>query len=168
MQGNPLSCNCYLAWFAGWLRKRDIVGITGRCHDPSRLKDAIIKDIPHHEFKCNSAFNALLLPLSTCSTYRYIWLSQFVSLYSVVEHYEFKIECKYNIFHEIDSSFAYKLLCPYIKLKINVTYQRDLKFANNACFVPSIRVSSAMKRISRISQSLSPPSSALTKIIFAI
>jgi len=56
MQGNPLSCNCYLAWFAGWLRKRDIAGITGRCHDPPRLKDAVIKDIPHHEFKCNSAY----------------------------------------------------------------------------------------------------------------
>ncbi|XP_032672289.1 protein slit isoform X1 [Odontomachus brunneus] len=54
MQGNPLSCNCYLAWFAGWLRKRDMVGITGRCHDPPRLKDAVIKDIPHHEFKCNN------------------------------------------------------------------------------------------------------------------
>ncbi|RLU25890.1 hypothetical protein DMN91_002052 [Ooceraea biroi] len=54
MQGNPLSCNCYLAWFAGWLRKRDIAGISGRCHDPPRLKDAVIKDIPHHEFKCNN------------------------------------------------------------------------------------------------------------------
>ncbi|XP_015606545.1 protein slit isoform X1 [Cephus cinctus] len=54
MQGNPLSCNCHLAWFAEWLRKRDLPGITGRCHDPPRLKDANIKDIPHHEFKCNS------------------------------------------------------------------------------------------------------------------
>ncbi|XP_047346786.1 protein slit isoform X5 [Vespa velutina] len=54
MQGNPLSCNCHLAWFAGWLRKRDMTGMTGRCHDPLRLKDAVIKDIPHHEFKCNN------------------------------------------------------------------------------------------------------------------
>ncbi|KAK2586210.1 hypothetical protein KPH14_001469 [Odynerus spinipes] len=54
MQSNPLSCNCHLAWFAGWLRKRDMTGMTGRCHDPPRLKDAVIKDIPHHEFKCNN------------------------------------------------------------------------------------------------------------------
>ncbi|XP_046430500.1 protein slit isoform X1 [Neodiprion pinetum] len=54
LQGNPLSCNCHLSWFAEWLRGRDLQGITGRCHDPPRLKDAIIKDIPQHEFKCNS------------------------------------------------------------------------------------------------------------------
>ncbi|KAL2716190.1 protein slit isoform X3 [Vespula squamosa] len=60
MQGNPLSCNCHLAWFAGWLRKRDMTGMTGRCHDPLRLKDAVIKDIPHHEFKCNILNNRLL------------------------------------------------------------------------------------------------------------
>ncbi|XP_043587726.1 protein slit isoform X1 [Bombus pyrosoma] len=54
MQSNPLSCNCHLAWFAGWLRKRDMSGIVGHCHDPPRLKSAIIKDIPHHEFKCNN------------------------------------------------------------------------------------------------------------------
>ncbi|XP_015174039.1 PREDICTED: protein slit isoform X3 [Polistes dominula] len=54
MQGNPLSCNCHLAWFAGWLRKREMTGMTGRCHDPPRLKDAAIRDIPHHEFKCNN------------------------------------------------------------------------------------------------------------------
>ena len=54
MQGNPLSCNCHLAWFAGWLRKRDMSGVVGHCHDPPRLKDAVVKDIPHHEFKCNS------------------------------------------------------------------------------------------------------------------
>ncbi|XP_076624299.1 slit guidance ligand isoform X1 [Colletes latitarsis] len=54
MQGNPLSCNCHLAWFAGWLRKRDMSDVVGHCHDPPRLKDAVIKDIPHHEFKCNN------------------------------------------------------------------------------------------------------------------
>ncbi|XP_063990691.1 protein slit isoform X1 [Diachasmimorpha longicaudata] len=54
MQGNPLSCNCYLAWFAEWLRTRDMPGTIGRCHDPPRLKDAHVKDIPRHEFKCNS------------------------------------------------------------------------------------------------------------------
>lgn len=54
MQGNPLSCNCHLAWFAEWLRKRDITNVTGSCHDPPRLKNAVIRDIPHHEFKCNS------------------------------------------------------------------------------------------------------------------
>ncbi|PBC34806.1 Protein slit [Apis cerana cerana] len=56
MQGNPLSCNCHLAWFAGWLRKREtpLSGVVGHCHDPPRLKDAIVKDIPHHEFKCNN------------------------------------------------------------------------------------------------------------------
>ena len=53
-KGNPLSCNCHLAWFAGWLRKRDMSGVVGHCHDPPRLKDAVVKDIPHHEFKCNS------------------------------------------------------------------------------------------------------------------
>ncbi|XP_051157460.1 protein slit isoform X1 [Leptopilina boulardi] len=54
MQGNPLSCNCHLAWFAEWLKKRDITNVTGSCHDPPRLKNAVIRDIPHHEFKCNS------------------------------------------------------------------------------------------------------------------
>ncbi|XP_043269107.1 protein slit isoform X1 [Venturia canescens] len=53
MQANPLSCNCHLEWFAEWLRNRDVPGIVGRCHDPPRLKDAHVRDIPSHEFKCN-------------------------------------------------------------------------------------------------------------------
>lgn len=57
MLGNPLSCNCHLAWFAGWLRKKELTGTSGRCHEPPRLKDAVINDIPHHEFKCNSTIN---------------------------------------------------------------------------------------------------------------
>ncbi|KAK0167887.1 hypothetical protein PV327_001742, partial [Microctonus hyperodae] len=54
MQENPLSCNCHLAWFAEWLTTHEMPGIIGRCHDPPRLKDAHVKDIPRHEFKCNS------------------------------------------------------------------------------------------------------------------
>ncbi|KAK0077767.1 hypothetical protein PV325_003479, partial [Microctonus aethiopoides] len=54
MQDNPLSCNCHLAWFAEWLTTHEMPGIIGRCHDPPRLKDAHVKDIPRHEFKCNS------------------------------------------------------------------------------------------------------------------
>ncbi|XP_058798231.1 protein slit isoform X2 [Phymastichus coffea] len=54
VQGNPLSCNCHLAWFSEWLKKHDSVSVSGHCHDPPRLKDAAINDIPRHEFKCNS------------------------------------------------------------------------------------------------------------------
>lgn len=65
MQNNPLSCNCHLAWFAEWLRTHDIPGIIGRCHDPPRLKDAHVKDIPRHEFKCTSKFLKNLCILSS-------------------------------------------------------------------------------------------------------
>ena len=57
LQGNPLSCNCHLAWFSEWLKKRDSgTTVSGHCHEPPRLKDAAISDIPRHEFKCNSEY----------------------------------------------------------------------------------------------------------------
>ncbi|KAJ8682332.1 hypothetical protein QAD02_018124, partial [Eretmocerus hayati] len=55
IQENPLSCNCHLSWFAEWVKKRDIsMNVSGKCHEPPRLKDATISEIPRHEFKCNS------------------------------------------------------------------------------------------------------------------
>uniref|UniRef100_A0ABD2X9L2 Protein slit n=1 Tax=Trichogramma kaykai TaxID=54128 RepID=A0ABD2X9L2_9HYME len=52
IQGNPLSCNCHLAWFSEWLKEHEGVTVTGHCHDPPRLKNAVINEIPRHEFKC--------------------------------------------------------------------------------------------------------------------
>ncbi|KAJ9579590.1 hypothetical protein L9F63_004775, partial [Diploptera punctata] len=51
---NPFNCNCHLAWFAEWLRKRDLSGGSPRCHAPPRVKDVPVQELPHHEFKCTS------------------------------------------------------------------------------------------------------------------
>lgn len=147
MQGNPLSCNCYLAWFAGWLRKQDIAGITGRCHDPPRLKDAIIKDIPHHEFKCNSAFNALL--------YNWFWspvapvdISYSRNLYHCVL-WSIAMNSKWST----NMTYPMKLIAalhanwfPRVQNRNQYNTLIKFEFANNACFVPSSYMSSAHSR----------------------
>ncbi|KAK6638540.1 hypothetical protein RUM43_006807 [Polyplax serrata] len=49
---NPFNCNCHLAWFAEWLRRRQLSAANPRCGAPTRLKDVLIQDLPHNEFKC--------------------------------------------------------------------------------------------------------------------
>nr|CAD7195455.1 unnamed protein product [Timema douglasi] len=49
---NPFNCNCHLAWFSDWLRKKDLSGGSPRCQSPPRVKEVPIFDLPHHEFKC--------------------------------------------------------------------------------------------------------------------
>lgn len=51
---NPFNCNCHLAWFAEWLKKRDLSAGSPRCHSPAKVKDMPIHELPHHEFKCTS------------------------------------------------------------------------------------------------------------------
>lgn len=53
LASNPFNCNCHLAWFSDWLRKKSLTGTPSRCAFPLRHKDVPIKDLPQHEFKCS-------------------------------------------------------------------------------------------------------------------
>ncbi|XP_055904656.1 protein slit isoform X2 [Eupeodes corollae] len=52
LASNPFNCNCHLAWFSDWLRKKGLIGGAARCASPSKVRDVQIKDLPHNEFKC--------------------------------------------------------------------------------------------------------------------
>lgn len=54
LASNPFKCNCHLAWFSDWLRKRGLSGSAPHCAAPAKVRDVAIKDLPHHEFKCLS------------------------------------------------------------------------------------------------------------------
>ncbi|KZS07806.1 SLIT protein [Daphnia magna] len=52
---NPLHCNCHMAWFGDWLRKKEQELSTGapRCASPARVKDIPLQDMPSFEFRCS-------------------------------------------------------------------------------------------------------------------
>lgn len=52
LASNPFNCNCHLAWFSDWLRKRGFSG--ANCAAPAKVRDIPIRDLPPHEFKCLS------------------------------------------------------------------------------------------------------------------
>ncbi|XP_055314702.1 protein slit isoform X2 [Sitodiplosis mosellana] len=52
LASNPFNCNCHLAWFSDWLRKRGFSG--ANCAAPAKVRDVAIRDLPPHEFKCLS------------------------------------------------------------------------------------------------------------------
>lgn len=54
LASNPFNCNCHLAWFSDWLRKRGLSGATPHCAAPAKVRDVPIRDLPLHEFKCLS------------------------------------------------------------------------------------------------------------------
>ncbi|XP_055692346.1 protein slit isoform X2 [Lutzomyia longipalpis] len=51
---NPFNCNCHLAWFSDWLKKRGLSGANPRCAAPAKVADVPLRELPHHEFKCTS------------------------------------------------------------------------------------------------------------------
>ncbi|KAI5706247.1 hypothetical protein M8J75_006298 [Diaphorina citri] len=51
---NPFICNCHLAWFSEWLRKRDLTAASPKCAGPDAVRDVPIHELPQHEFKCLS------------------------------------------------------------------------------------------------------------------
>lgn len=57
MASNPFNCNCHLAWFSDWLRKRNLNGGAARCATPPKVRDVQIKDLPYNEFKCGADNN---------------------------------------------------------------------------------------------------------------
>ncbi|ALC41858.1 sli [Drosophila busckii] len=73
LASNPFNCNCHLAWFADWLRKKSLNGGAARCAAPAKIRDVQIKDLPHNEFKCSSDNNEGCLgdgycpPACTCT-----------------------------------------------------------------------------------------------------
>ncbi|XP_017866873.1 PREDICTED: protein slit isoform X1 [Drosophila arizonae] len=73
LASNPFNCNCHLAWFAEWLRKKSLSGGAARCAAPAKVRDVQIKDLPHNEFKCSSDNNEGCLgdgycpPACTCT-----------------------------------------------------------------------------------------------------
>ncbi|XP_017468504.1 PREDICTED: protein slit isoform X2 [Rhagoletis zephyria] len=73
LAANPFNCNCHLAWFSEWLRKKGLIGGAARCAAPSKVRDMQIKDLPHNEFKCTSDNNEGCLgdgycpPACTCT-----------------------------------------------------------------------------------------------------
>lgn len=54
LASNPFNCNCHLAWFSDWLRKRALAGSQPTCAVSGKGKEIFIRDLPHHEFKCGS------------------------------------------------------------------------------------------------------------------
>uniref|UniRef100_A0A182KBF6 Protein slit n=1 Tax=Anopheles christyi TaxID=43041 RepID=A0A182KBF6_9DIPT len=54
LASNPFRCNCHLAWFSDWLRKKQLNGPPARCTSPSKVREVPIKDLPHFDFKCTS------------------------------------------------------------------------------------------------------------------
>lgn len=58
---NPVVCNCHLAGFAEWLRKKDLFSDSPRCASPVRLKDVPVHEIPRHEFKCTGLLMQYIL-----------------------------------------------------------------------------------------------------------
>lgn len=51
---NPFNCNCHMAWFADWLRRKDLTTGGPRCLRPLHLKDRPIHSLPTHEFRCTN------------------------------------------------------------------------------------------------------------------
>ncbi|XP_077290242.1 slit guidance ligand [Arctopsyche grandis] len=53
LDGNPFNCNCHLAWLGSWLRTSGLAsGAT--CKEPQKLRGSLLRDLPHHEYKCTS------------------------------------------------------------------------------------------------------------------
>ncbi|KAJ6647852.1 Protein slit [Pseudolycoriella hygida] len=72
LASNPFNCNCHLAWFSDWLRKRGFNGSSPRCAAPAKVRDIPVKDLPHHEFKCTNNDEGCLgegycPPMCTCT-----------------------------------------------------------------------------------------------------
>ena len=73
LASNPFNCNCHLAWFSDWLRKKSLNGAAARCAMPAKVRDVQIKDLPHNEFKCTNDNNNGCLgkdycpPMCTCT-----------------------------------------------------------------------------------------------------
>ena len=51
---NPFNCNCHMAWFADWLRRRSLTNSGPRCVKPVHLKNKAIHSLATHEFRCTS------------------------------------------------------------------------------------------------------------------
>ncbi|KAG8325800.1 Slit 2 protein [Homalodisca vitripennis] len=68
LMSNPFICNCHLAWFAEWVRKRELIAGSPRCAAPTRVKDVAIHELPPHEFKCLINFSHSQRGLETVGT----------------------------------------------------------------------------------------------------
>ena len=71
---NPFNCNCHMAWFADWLRRRGLTNSGPRCVKPVHLKNKAIHSLATHEFRCtskliNSQFKICLSLHHTVSQY---------------------------------------------------------------------------------------------------
>jgi len=51
---NPFNCNCHMAWFADWLRRRGLTNSGPRCVKPVHLKNKAIHSLATHEFRCTN------------------------------------------------------------------------------------------------------------------
>lgn len=51
---NPFNCNCHMAWFADWLRRKDLTASGPRCSKPEHLKNRAINSLATHEFRCSN------------------------------------------------------------------------------------------------------------------
>lgn len=51
---NPFNCNCHMAWFADWLRRKDLTASGPRCTKPEHLKNKAIHSLDTHEFRCTN------------------------------------------------------------------------------------------------------------------
>jgi len=63
---NPFNCNCHMAWFADWLRQKDLVASGPRCVSPAHLKTRPIHSLASHEFRCTGEKDAGCLGDNYC------------------------------------------------------------------------------------------------------
>ncbi len=54
LESNPFICNCHLAWFPEWLRRRQLTIGYVRCDTPLTVKDSLIYELSSSQFKCAS------------------------------------------------------------------------------------------------------------------
>jgi len=63
---NPFNCNCHMAWFADWLRRKDLTASGPRCSKPAHLKNQAIATLATHEFRCSNGNDVGCLGANYC------------------------------------------------------------------------------------------------------
>lgn len=61
IQSNPFVCNCHLAWFAEWLRKKQLTEAHAKCSAPLSVKDSLLYELPSSQFKCSGTERLILV-----------------------------------------------------------------------------------------------------------
>ncbi|XP_067134486.1 protein slit-like isoform X2 [Centruroides vittatus] len=58
LSDNPLTCDCRLAWLAGWLRRNPRLGLFSKCMMPFYLRSKAVAELHEVDFVCNGVEEA--------------------------------------------------------------------------------------------------------------